>query len=78
MSESKDPIKQHRLAELITVINEIVRYWRELGRKRYDANPPADGRSFEEHWPLFLNLLLLDQAIRWSKALRPLSWNCEN
>jgi hypothetical protein len=53
----------------------IGKNWRE---ESFETYLPKDGMTFEREWPQLFDILLLDQTIRWSKSLRPLTKDCEN
>jgi hypothetical protein len=78
VDDNTDRIKRRDQADLIALVKEIVRYWRELGRKRFEVNPSPDGRSFEDHWPMLLENFFLAETIRAARRFRALSENREN
>ena len=78
MTESRNSAGRHDHAHRIAVFKAMMEHWEKLARESFEAYPPEDGTTFEQEWPLLFDLLLLDQTIRWSKALRALSENCEN
>jgi len=78
MTENRNSAIRRDYASRTATFNAMIAHWEKLARNAFEAYRPEDGTTFEQNWPLFLNLLLLDQTIRWSKALRPLSEDCEN
>jgi hypothetical protein len=53
MDESQNPARTPDTADLVVLVEEIVAYWKELARKRFNSHPGVDPEAFERLWPLF-------------------------
>jgi hypothetical protein len=78
MDERQNPTKPPDIADLMTLIEEITQHWKEMGRKRFDADPDVDPDDFERLWPQMLENFFLAETVRVAKKLRFLSWGRDN
>jgi len=73
MHERQNPTKPPDIADLTALVEEITAYWKELGRRRFSAQPGADPDDFERLWPRMLDNFFLAETVRVAKKLRLLS-----
>jgi hypothetical protein len=78
MDEKQKPARTPDIADLKALVEEIVAYWKELGRTRFYAQPGADPDDFERLWPRMLENFFLAETVRVSKKLRFLSRGRDN
>jgi hypothetical protein len=78
MDERQNSTGPPDIADLMTLIQEITAYWKEMGRKRFVADPDMDPDDFERFWPLMLENFFLAETVRVAKKLRFLSWGRDN
>jgi hypothetical protein len=63
MDENKKPARTPDIAALTALVEEIIGYGKELGRRRFYAQPGADPDEFERLWPRILeNFFSLRQS----------------
>jgi len=73
MDERQNPTRPPDIADLMALVEEIIAYWKELGRTRFYAQPGADPDDFERLWPRMLENFFLAETARVAKKLRFLS-----
>jgi hypothetical protein len=73
MDEKQNPARTPDIADLAALVEEIIAYWKELGRTRFYAQPGADQDDFERLWPRMLENFFLAETVRVAKKLRFLS-----
>ena len=73
MDESQNPAGTRDTADLTALVEEIVAYWKELGRTRFYAQQGVDPDAFERLWPHILDNFFLAETVRVTKKLRFLS-----
>ncbi len=78
MDESQKPARTPDTADLIALVEEIVAYWKELGRTRFYAQRGVDPDEFERFWPQMLENFFLAETVRVAKKLRFLSRGRDN
>jgi hypothetical protein len=78
MSKKQIPARPPGVADLTALVEEIISYWKELGRTRFYAHPGVDPDDFERLWPHILENFFLAETARVAKKLRFLSWGCDN
>jgi hypothetical protein len=78
MDEKQNPARTPDIANLTALVEEIIGYWKELGRTRFFAQPGADPDDFERLWPRMLENFFLAETVRVSKKLRFLSRGRDN
>jgi hypothetical protein len=61
MDENQIPARTPDTADLTALVEENIGYWKELGRRRFYAQPGADPDEFERLWPRILeNFFLIE------------------
>jgi hypothetical protein len=70
MGEKQNPARRPDIADLTALVEEIIAYWKELGRTRFYAQPGADPDEFERLWPRILENFFLAETVRVAKKLR--------
>jgi len=78
MHERQNPTRPPDIADLTALVEEIIAYWKELGRTRFFAQPGADPDDFERLWPRMLENFFLAETARVAKKLRFLSRGRDN
>jgi hypothetical protein len=78
MDENQNPARTPDTADLVALVEEIVAYWKELGRTRFYAQPGVDPDDFERLWPRTLENFFLAETVRVAKKLRFLSQGRDN
>ena len=78
MDESQNPARTRDTADLVALVEEIIAYWKELARKRFNSHPAVDPDAFERLWPQILQNFFLAETVRVAKKLRFLSWGRDN
>ena len=78
MHESQKPARMPDVSDLTALVEELIAYWKELGRKRFHAQPGADPDDFERLWPRMLENFFLAETARVAKKLRFLSRGRDN
>jgi hypothetical protein len=78
MDERQNPARMPDIADLSALVEEIIAYWKELGRIRFYAHQGADPDAFERLWPQILDNFFLAETVRVAKKLRFLSRGCDN
>ena len=78
MDERQNPTRPPDIADLMALVEEIIAYWKELGRTRFYAQPGADPDDFERLWPRMLENFFLAETVRVAKKLRFLSQGRDN
>jgi len=78
MGENQNPARRPDIADLTALVEEIIAYWKELGRTRFYAQPGADPDEFERLWPRILENFFLAETVRVAKKLRFLSQGRDN
>jgi hypothetical protein len=78
MDESKNPARTPDTADLTALVEEIIAYWKELARKRFNSHPGVDPDAFERLWPQILDNFFLAETMRVAKKLRFLSPGRDN
>ena len=78
MDESQNPARTPDIADLTALVEEIIGYWKELGRRRFHAQPGVDPDEFERLWPRILENFFLAETVRVAKKLRFLSQGRDN
>jgi len=78
MDERQNPARTPDIADLTALVEEIVAYWKELGRTRFYAQQGADPDAFERLWPHMLENFFLAETVRVAKKLRFLSRGRDN
>jgi hypothetical protein len=78
MDENQKPARTPDIANLTALVEEIIAYWKELGRTRFYAQPDADPDDFERLWPRILENFFLAETVRVAKKLRFLSRGRDN
>jgi len=73
MDESQNPDRTPDTADLTALVEEIIAYWKELARKRFNSHPGVDPEAFERLWPQILDNFYLAETVRVTKKLRFLS-----
>jgi hypothetical protein len=73
MGENQNPAMRPDIADLTALVEEIIGYWKELGRRRFYAQPDVDPDDFERLWPRILENFFLAETVRVAKKLRFLS-----
>jgi hypothetical protein len=73
MHERQNPDRTPNTADLTALVEEIIAYWKELARKRFNSHPGVDPEAFERLWPQILDNFFLAETVRVSKKLRFLS-----
>ena len=73
MDENQKPARTPDIADLTALVEEIIGYWKEIGRRRFHAQPGADPDDFERLWPRMLENFFLAETARVAKKLRFLS-----
>jgi len=56
MDEIQNPARTPDIADLTALVEEIIAYWKELGRTRFNAQPGVDPDDFERLWLLLKTL----------------------
>jgi hypothetical protein len=78
MDERQNPARTPDIADLTALVEEIIAYWKELGRTRFYAQPSANPDEFERLWPRMLENFFLAETVRVAKKLRFLSQGRDN
>jgi len=78
MDENQNPARTPDIADLTALVEEIIGYWKELGRTRFFSQPGADPDAFERLWPQILDNFFLAETVRAAKKLRFLSQGRDN
>lgn len=79
MKSSPDPKCKYGLLEVITLINEIIAYWKEIAYGSFTkSKPDSDPSEFERVWPQTLANFFLAETLRAAKALSALSEGRDN
>jgi hypothetical protein len=78
MEENQIPARTPDTADLVALVEEIVAYWKELARKRFNSHPDVDPDAFERLWPQILDNFFLAETVRAAKKLRFLSPGRDN
>jgi hypothetical protein len=78
MDERQNPARTPNTADLTALVEEIIAYWKELGRTRFYAQPGADPDDFERLWSRMLENFFLAETVRVAKKLRFLSQGRDN
>jgi hypothetical protein len=78
MGENQNPARRPNIADLTALVEEIIAYWKELGRTRFYAQQGADPDEFERLWPRILENFFLAETVRVAKKLRFLSRGRDN
>ena len=78
MDESKNSDRTPDTADLTALVEEIIAYWKELARKRFNSHPDVDPGAFERLWPQILDNFFLAETVRAAKKLRFLSQGRDN
>jgi hypothetical protein len=78
MGENQNPARRPDIADLTALVEEIIAYWKELGRTRFYAQQGADPDEFERLWPCILENFFLAETVRVAKKLRFLSRGRDN
>ncbi|HKQ93858.1 MAG TPA: hypothetical protein VJZ77_24575 [Blastocatellia bacterium] len=78
MEENQIPARTPDTADLVALVDEIVAYWKELGRTRFYAQQGVDPDAFERLWPQILDNFFLAETVRVAKKLRFLSRGRDN
>jgi hypothetical protein len=78
MDESKNPDRTPDTADLTALVEEIIAYWKELARKRFNSQPGVDPDAFEQLWPQILDNFFLAETVRVARKLRFLSQGRDN
>jgi hypothetical protein len=78
MDERQNPARRSDIADLTALVEEIIGYWKELGRRRFYAQRGADPDDFERLWPRILENFFLAETVRVAKKLRFLSQGRDN
>lgn len=78
MDENKKPTERRQVTDLLALIDQIIAYWKEIGRRIFEAMPDADPKVFEQEWPKTLENFFLAETIRVAKRLRFLSEGRDN
>ena len=73
MHERQNPTRPPDIADLTALVEEIIAYWKELGRTRFYAQQGVDPDAFERLWPHILENFFLAETVRVAKKLRFLS-----
>ena len=73
MDEKQNPAMTPDITDLTTLVEEIIGYWKEIGRRRFYAQPGSDPDEFERLWPRILENFFLAETSRVTKKLRFLS-----
>jgi hypothetical protein len=73
MNERQNPDRTPDTADLTALVEEIIAYWKELARKRFNSHPGVNPEAFERLWPHILDNFFLAETVRVSKKLRFLS-----
>ena len=78
MHERQNPTRPPDIADLTALVEEIIAYWKELGRTRFYAQRGVDPDEFERFWPQMLENFFLAETVRVAKKLRFLSRGRDN
>ncbi len=78
MHESQNPARTRDTVDLVALVEEIIGYWKELGRTRFYTQPGVDPDDFERLWPQILENFFLAETVRVAKKLRFLSQGRDN
>jgi len=78
MHERQNPDRTRDTADLTALVEEIVAYWKELARKRFNSHPGVDPGAFERLWPQILDNFFLAETVRVAKKLRFISQGRDN
>ena len=78
MDEKQNPAMTPDITDLTTLVEEIIGYWKEIGHRRFYAQPGADPDDFERLWPRMLENFFLAETARVAKKLRFLSRGRDN
>jgi len=78
MGENQNPARRRDIADLTALVEEIISYWKELGRTRFYAQRGVDPDEFERFWPQMLENFFLAETVRVAKKLRFLSRGRDN
>jgi hypothetical protein len=78
MDEKQNPSSTPDIADLTALVEELIAYWKELGRKRFHSHPGVDPDAFERLWPQILDNFFLAETVRVAKKLRFLSRGRDN
>jgi hypothetical protein len=69
----KDAKSSREAPDLVTLVNEIIAYWKAIAERGFkNARPFSDPSEFERDWPKTLDNFFLAETVRTAKLLRSL------